>query len=234
MFALFAQVIEETTRLEYFGIPVFDDDIYKLLARFVVNAIVLAIIVRCIYYKNSGSKDYLFSYCMLNVLVFFICFTLKKFDLGLGMALGLFAIFGILRYRTAPIPIREMTYLFMVIGVAVINALANSKMSYVEIAATNCCIVGLAAFLEGLPLLKHEMCERVLYEKIDLITPENHELLLADLQQRTGLVISRIELGRINFLRDTVRIGVFYYPHEQVQKDGVNVTRRNVITNLGR
>ncbi len=212
--------------MEFLNIPIFDDDIYKLLVRFLINGVFLTLIVRGIYYKNSGSKNYLFTYCMMGVLIFFICFTLKKFDLGLGMALGLFAIFGILRYRTDAIPIREMTYLFMVIGVAVINALANNKMSYVELAFTNCCITGLAAFLEALPLLKHEVREKVLYENIELIKPENHKELLTDLETRTGLKISRLELGQIDFLRDTVSIGVFFYPHEQLQEAGVNVSRR--------
>ncbi|MDC0935725.1 DUF4956 domain-containing protein [Pirellulales bacterium] len=211
--------------MEFLEVPVFDDDIYKLLARFAVNCLFLTLIVRGVYYRNSGSKDYLFTYCMLNVLVFFICFTLKKFDLGLGMALGLFAIFGILRYRTTTIPIREMTYLFIVIGIAVINALANKKMSYIELAFTNGCIFGLAAFLERIPLTRHEFEETVLFEKIDLIRPENHEALIDDLQLRTGLNISRIELGEIDFLRDTVVIRVFYYPHEQAQEAGGSVMR---------
>lgn len=211
--------------MEFLEVPLFDDDIYKLMLRLSINAIVLALIVRGVYYKNSGSKDYLFTYCMLNILVFFICFTLKKFDLGLGMALGLFAIFGILRYRTTTIPIREMTYLFIVIGIAVINSLANKKMSYAELAFTNGCIFFLTAFLEWLPLLRHELEENVLYEKIDLIRPENHKALIADLQLRTGLEISRIELGEIDFLRDTVLIRVFYYASDQSQEADGSVSR---------
>jgi len=152
---------------------------------------------------------------MINVLIFFICFTLKKFDLGLGMALELFAIFGILRYRTDTIPIKDMTYLFMVIGIAVINSLANKKMSYAELAFANCCITGLAALLENIPLLRREIRETILYEKIDLIRPEKSAELVADLQERTGLKISRLELGQIDFLRDTVSIDLFYYPHDQ-------------------
>jgi hypothetical protein len=204
--------------MEFLEVPLYDDDILKLLVRFLINAFFLTLIVRGVYYKNSGSKDYIFTYCMLNVLVFFICFTLKKFDLGLGMALGLFAIFGILRYRTSTIPIREMTYLFIVIGIAVINALANKSMSYAEIAFTNGFIYGLAAFLERTQLLRHEMEEKVRYEKIELIKPENHAELITDLEFRTGLKISRIEMGQIDFLRDTVNIRIFYYPQEQVQE----------------
>ena len=214
--------------MEYLGVPLYDDDILKLLSRFLVNFVVVAMIVRFVYYKRSQSKDYLFTFFMINTLVFFICFTLKKFDLGLGMALGLFAIFGILRYRTSTIPIKEMTYLFMVIGVGVINSLANKKMSYIELAFTNICIIGLAAALENIPLLKRELRETILYEKVDLIRPENHTELVADLQERTGLKLSRLELGEINFLRDTVSIDLFYYPHEQARprEDGIEVTTR--------
>ena len=204
--------------MEFLEVPLYDDDIYKLLVRFLINAFFLTLIVRGDYYKNSGSKDYIFTYCMLNVLVFFICFTLKKFDLGLGMALGLFAIFGILRYRTNTIPIREMTYLFIVIGIAVINSLANKSMSYAELAFTNGFIYGLAAFLERIPLLRHELEEKVRYEKIELIKPENHAELIADLESRTGLKISRIKMGGIDFLLDTVNIRIFYYPREQEQE----------------
>ncbi|CAN0372571.1 unnamed protein product, partial [Ectocarpus sp. 4 AP-2014] len=157
-----------------------------------------------------------------------ICFTLKKLELELGMALGLFAIFGVLRYRTDTIPIREMSYLFVVIGLAVINALANHKVSWSELAFANGAIAVLPAFLESLPLLKQESREEILYERIDLIRPENHAELIADLQERTGLAISRIELGRIDLLRDTVSITVFYYPHEQATdgEAGIDITRR--------
>ncbi len=214
--------------MEFLGVPFYDDDILKLLFRYLVNFVVVTLIVRFVYYKHSHSKDYLFTFFMINTLVFFICFTLKKFDLGLGMALGLFAIFGILRYRTSTIPIKEMTYLFIVIGVGVINSLANKKMSYVELAFTNLCIIGLAAALENIPLLRRELRETILYEKVDLIRPENHAELVADLQERTGLKLSRLELGEINFLRDTVSIDLFYYPHEQAlpREDSIEVTMR--------
>ena len=106
----------------FLGVKLFDDDLWKLLFRFALNTAVMLLIVRMIYYPIARRKDYLFTYIMISILTFFICFTLKKFDLGLGMALGLFAIFGIIRYRTDPIPIKEMTYLFIIIGVSVINA----------------------------------------------------------------------------------------------------------------
>lgn len=212
----------------FFGSPLFDADLYKMVVRFAMNLLVLTVIVGCVYYPNSRSKDYLFTYYLLSVVVFLICFTLKKLELELGMALGLFAIFGVLRYRTDTIPIREMSYLFVVIGLAVINALANRKVSWAELAFANGAIAILPAFLESLPLLKQESREEILYERIDLIRPENHAELIADLQERTGLAISRIELGRIDLLRDTVSITVFYYPHKQATdgEAGIDITRR--------
>ena len=129
---------------EFLGIKFFDDDIYKLMFRFAIDFIAVVIIVRYIYYPSARKKEYMFTYFMISVLIFFICFTLKKFELGLGMALGLFALFGILRYRTGTIPIKEMTYLFMIIGLSVINALVNKKMSYAELAFTNVVIIGIA------------------------------------------------------------------------------------------
>jgi len=221
---------ESTMVKEFLGVPLYDNDILKLLFRYLVNFAVVTVIVRFVYYKNSLSKDYLFTFFMLNTMTFFICFTLKKFEMEVGMGLGLFAIFGILRYRTSTIPIKEMTYLFIVIGVGVINALANKKLSYAELAFTNLCVVGLAAALENIPLLRRELRETILYEKVDLIRPENHAALVVDLQERTGLKLSRLELGEINFLRDTVSIDMFYYPHEQAQprEDCIEVTMRTV------
>ena len=119
--------------MEFLEIPLIDDDFYKMMMRFVINIFFLTIVIRFLYYIKSRRKDYLLTYYMISTIVFFLCFTLKKFELDVGMALGLFAIFGILRYRTNPVDVREMTYLFIVIGVSVINALANKKMSYAEV-----------------------------------------------------------------------------------------------------
>jgi hypothetical protein len=215
--------------MEFLDVPLIDDDIAKLLVRFAIDLVFLTLIVRVVYFRHSGTKDFLFSFYMINILVFFIVFSLKKYELNLGMALGLFAIFGILRYRTDTIPIKEMTYLFMVIGVAIINALAGTQLSYLELAFTNVSIVGFAGILENLPLLRREIRETVLYEKIDYIKPENHARLVADLEDRTGLKISRVELGQIDFLRDTVTIDIFYYPSEQASSAAgdVKVTLRS-------
>jgi hypothetical protein len=117
--------------LEFLGTPLFDSkDFFKLLVKTIFNLSIILIIVRFIYYPVTKNKDYLFTYLLISLTVFLLCVLLDSVKLELGFALGLFAIFGIIRYRTDPIPIKEMTYLFLVIGVSVVNALANKKISY--------------------------------------------------------------------------------------------------------
>jgi hypothetical protein len=200
------------------GTELFDNDFWKLIFKFLLNLTVVTIIGRFIYYPITKRKDYLFSYFLISFVVFFICFTLKKIDLQLGMALGLFAIFGILRYRTDAMPIKEMTYLFVVIGLSVVNSLSSKKTSFAEIMFVNAAIVGITFTLERLWLLKHKTFKVITYEKIDLIKPQLHAELKADLEQRTGLKISDISVGTINFLNDTAQITIGYYPDEQTER----------------
>jgi len=187
------------------------EDLLKLVIRFGFNLIVTLVLVRMLYYKASRRKDYLFTYMMFSTVIFLLCFLLESVKLELGFALGLFAIFGIIRYRTTTIPIKEMTYLFVIIGVSVINALANKKISYSELLFTNLAIVAIVWGFERIWLLRHESTKMILYEKIDLIKPEKYSLLLQDLNERTGLDINRIEVGKLNFMRDTAEIKIYYY-----------------------
>lgn len=203
--------------MEFFEIPFYDDDFLKMVFRFGLNLFWTVILVRYIYYSSTKRKDYLLTYILISVVVFFICFTLKKFELGLGMALGLFAIFGILRYRTDTIPIKEMTYLFVVIGIAVMNALANKKMSIAEILLANSSLIIIAYILERVVLLKHETRKVILYDNIDLIKPECYDELKADLESRTGLFINRIEIGKLDFLRDVANVRIFYFDQDQLK-----------------
>jgi hypothetical protein len=187
------------------------EDFADLLFRFSFNLIVVLYLVRSLYYRTTRRKDYLFTYILISLVVFFMCFLLENIKLELGFALGLFAIFGIIRYRTQQIPIREMTYLFLVIGISVINALSNRKVSYAELVFTNLALIVITYLLERVFLLQHESRKVVNYEKIDLIVPEKRAELLKDLEERTGLTINRVEVGRIDFLRDTARVFVYYY-----------------------
>lgn len=128
----------------------------------------------------------------------------------LGFALGLFAVFGILRYRTEPIPIKEMTYLFIVIGLAMINALANKKISWAELMFVNSTILLVTLSFEKLWFNNEVQSKNVVYERIDLIKSENRLEMIRDLRERTGLDIIRIQIGKIDFLRDVANVTVFF------------------------
>jgi len=157
--------------------------------------------------------------------IFLLVFLLSNVKLQMGFALGLFAIFRIIRYRTDAVPIKELTYLFATIGISVINALANKKVSYAELITTNLIILGLIYGIEKVWLLKSEFCKLVIYEKIELIKQDKHDELMADLQQRTGLKINRIEIGKIDFLKDVAEISIFYFGDE----NRVNLTEQHAI-----
>jgi hypothetical protein len=199
----------------FLGIELFDkEDFWELVVRFLFNSLIIFLLVKQLYYNTTRRKDYLFTYLLIAAVVFFLCFLLENVKLQLGFALGLFAIFGILRYRTQQIPIKEMTYLFLVIGISVINALSNDKISYAELIFTNLALFIITFILEKTWYLKHENIKRITYEKIENILPENRHILIADLEKRTGLKINKLEIGRINFLRDSVRIMIYYYEPE--------------------
>jgi hypothetical protein len=183
----------------------------ELFLRFSLNFIVMMVLVRWLYYSTTRRKDYLFTYILISSVVFLLCYLLESVKLQIGFALGLFAIFGIIRYRTNAIPIREMTYLFLIIGVSVVNSLADEDTSVAEILFSNGAIIFATFGLEKLWLLKHESSKIVNYEKIDLIRPENYRELIKDLQQRTGIKkIKRVEVGKIDFLRDTCLLTIYY------------------------
>lgn len=188
------------------NIPWFDDDFYKMMFRFLLNISFLTIIIRALYFASAKRKDYLFTYYMIGIIVFFLCFTLKKYELDIGMALGLFAIFGIIRYRTDAIAIKEMTYLFVVIGVSVMNSLANQKMSFAEIITANVLIVVALYIMEKKWLLKRQITKKVQYEKIENIKPENYAILKRDLEERLGVEIDRIDVGDVDFLKDSATL----------------------------
>lgn len=200
--------------MEVLGMSFFSEDIYKMLFRLALNIVSLTLIIRGLYYRSSRRKDYVFTYYMISIIVFLICVTLKKFELDLGMALGLFAIFGILRYRTNAIEIKEMTYLFVVIGVSIINALAGKKMSGIETLTANIIVVLAIVVIEWMWTLKQEVSKEIVYEKIENIRPENRTELIADLEKRTGLKINNVEVGNINFLADTAMLTITYFKNQ--------------------
>ena len=203
------ELLEET---RFFGNRLLDSkDLGELVFRFAIDFIFAFIIIRLIYYSIYKQKEYLFTYFLFNILIFLVCILLSSVKLKLGFAFGLFAIFAILRYRTEQIPIKEMTYLFVVIIVAVVNALSSKKISYAELLFTNLVIVGAIYGLEKIWLQRKETIKTITYEKIELIKPENYQQLIKDLRERTGLDIHRVDIVSINFLRDTARLKIYYY-----------------------
>ena len=212
--------------MEIFGIKLINpSDFLELLMRFTLNFIVIFIAVRFLYYRVRKRRDYLFTYILISTVIFLLCFLLENVKLELGFALGLFAIFGIIRYRTQQMPIKEMTYLFLVIGISVINALSNKKISYAELLTTNALILLVTYGLERMMILKHESSKSITYEKIELIKPERRQKLINDLEKRTGININRIEVGKIDFLRDTARINIYYFEFENLADDQGNQGR---------
>ncbi|MCB0763189.1 MAG: DUF4956 domain-containing protein [Flavobacteriales bacterium] len=201
--------------MKIFGMPLFHADMWELLFKFSLDAVVLFILIRLIYYPIHRKKDYLFTYFLFNVLIFFLCVLLNSVKLSIGFAFGLFAIFGVLRYRTEQISIKDMTYLFAVITVAVINSLASKKVSIAELVFTDGMILLMTYALEHLWLTRHEAMKVLTYERIELIKPENRLALYDDLHQRLGVKVSRVEIGKIDLLRDTAQMRVFYFEDEQ-------------------
>ena len=197
----------------------FSNDFYALLIRLGINLFFLTILIRFLYYTKTKRKDYLFTYFLIGIITFFLCFGLMQMDIDTGMGLGLFAIFGIIRYRTDAIEIKEMTYLFMVIGISVVNALASNELSISEVTVINVTVLLVTFILENLWLMKHETRKTINYERIDLIKPEQRDLLKADLEKRTGLLINRVEVGKIDFLNDTAQVRIYYYADEQEFSD---------------
>lgn len=183
----------------------------ELVIRFLLNTAVIAFIVRVFYYPKSKRRDYFVTFILISISVFLLIFLMGGVKLKVGFALGLFAIFGIIRYRTESVPIREMTYLFLIIAVSAINGLATS-ISYVELLATNLLFIISIWAMESNRWVKHVASKLVMYDNINLITPEKESELVEDLKKRTGLDIIRVEVGAIDFSKDTAMVKIYYEP----------------------
>lgn len=193
---------------------------YELIIRFSINLGLLLLLVRGIYYPVQRRKDFLFAYIIMGMIIFVLCYLLVDTDMDTGFALGLFAILGIVRYRTDTVPIKEMTYLFVAMGISVLNALA--EISHFELLFANLVIILLAYFMEKLWLLRHEVQKVITYEKIELVKTQNHDALKQDLEERTGIKINRLEVGKIDFLRDTAQIFIYFYEEDQAANHSGN------------
>ncbi|MBD5193455.1 MAG: DUF4956 domain-containing protein [Paramuribaculum sp.] len=208
--------------LELLDAPLIDTtDMTALLLRFLFNTVFAMIIIAGLYYPKSKRREYFFTFALISISIFFLIYLLGSVKIKVGFALGLFAIFGIIRYRTESMSVREMTYLFVIIAISVINALAVS-LSFGELTLTNLIFVGFIYLCEKLPFTKAQEEKLVLYDRIDLIHPDKEEELLEDLKNRLGLEILAIQIGAVDFLHDTAMIKVFYRSNKKFGDSTVN------------
>lgn len=198
--------------LDYIGFKDLIDlqDLSKLAFRLLVDLVFATLIIRTVYRRLYGQNEYVFTYFAFNIITFTLCFLLRKVPIELGFALGLFAVFGILRYRTEPIGIRDLTYLFIVIGLAILNAVANKKVSMAELLLVNSVICGMTVALEWIPRKTREHTQAVTYDNLELLSGSDRTALITDLQQRTGLHVKRVVVRRFDLLRDTADLLVYY------------------------
>ena len=196
----------------------------ELMLRFLLNCAVVIAVIRLFYYPKSRRRDYFFTFTLISISIFLLIFMLGSVKIKIGFALGLFAIFGIIRYRTESMPVREMTYLFAIIAISVINALA-SDLSVAELLVTNLLFIVSFWIMESGRWLQHRAVKLVLYDRIELITPERREELIEDLKRRTGLNIEKVEVGHIDFLKDSSMLKVYYVP-ETIETNTVDTITR--------
>lgn len=215
----------EEQSIDFLGLPVFDGpSLWKMLILFGINLLVCWIITHFFYYRKSRRRDYYFTYLLFSTAIFFILNQLQTMKMEVGIVLGLFGIFSMIRYRTEQLPIREMTYLFVLIAISIING-SGMATSYVSFIAVNVLFILIIAVLEAVGMFNHKGQKIITYEKIELIRPERREELLADLKARTGLDIVKVQVGSIDFLKDTAFLKVTYIPDDLEPNDIDMVTK---------
>ena len=198
------------TQTDFLGVPLIDTtSLWTLLLRFVFNFVVCWIIIRCFYFKKSQRRDYYFTFMLFAVVIFLIITLMENMKMNVAYALGLFAIFGMIRYRTETLRIREMTYLFVVMGVSIINGQALTT-SYAELFLTNFLVILAIWVFEGNKHMKNLSEKVILYDKIDLVKHGREEELKADLEKRLGVKIRKVDVGAVDFIRDMAMLRIVY------------------------
>jgi Domain of unknown function (DUF4956) len=184
--------------------------------RLLIQTFFLFGLVRFLYYPQNRNREMTFSFLVFGMVIFFVMFFMIQVKVSLGFAVGAMAIFGILRYRTEPMPTKDLTYLLVVVGLSVLNAVL--KFQPLELIAINTLLLAFTLFGERIPGLENGRQANVQYERLDLIVPERHHELIADLEQRTGWVVRGFEAGDIDFLKDTVQLRVMYHQPKTPQR----------------
>lgn len=213
------------SQTDFLEVPLFDSlSLWTLLLRFVFNFLVCWIIIRFFYYRKSQRRDYYFTFMMFAVVIFLIISLMDNMKMNVAYALGLFAIFGMIRYRTETLRIREMTYLFVVMGVSIINGQALTT-SYSELVITNLMVILAIWLFEGGKYAKQMSEKIILYDKIDLVNKDREGELKEDIEKRTGLKVERLEIGHIDYLRDAAFIKIWYRPQPGEANTIGNITK---------
>jgi hypothetical protein len=197
-----------------------EHNILEFLIKIGINLITLYAVVGLLHYRLYKKSEFIFTYTIFNVIIFLLSFVLRNNTMSIGAAFGLFAVFSMIRYRTEDISARDMTYLFIVIAVGMLNAVHTlagatpgsiASNSLLELVIYNAILVGISFALESSIIMKRELMQSVQYENITNIKPVNREALLADLSERTGLKVHRVEIGKIDFIRDSANVKIYYY-----------------------
>ncbi|WP_317897475.1 DUF4956 domain-containing protein [Aurantibacillus circumpalustris] len=188
----------------------------KLFYRLLIDFVSVFILVRGVYFHVYKRLELFFTFFIFNLVIFLICFLLNKVDLSMGAAFGLFAVFSMLRYRTEDISIKDMSYLFLVIAIGLISAVtkvknASDSYEYIFLILINSTIIVLAYLLESKVLFKKEAIQIINYDNMDLIQSQNQTLLIEDIKKRTGINAHRISISKIDFLKPSVQIKVYYF-----------------------
>lgn len=210
----------------FLGVPLVDmTSLWTLLLRFAFHFLVCWVIVRCFYYPKSRRNDYYFTFMLFAVTIFLLIIQMDNMKMAISFALGLFAIFGMIRYRTETLKVREMTYLFIIIGISIINGLALT-VSYVELLVTNALfIISIWLFESNILASRRTETKIILYDKIENAKHGREDELIADLKERTGLDITNVEVGHIDFLRDVAFVKVTYKPFSKAQNTINSITK---------
>lgn len=189
--------------------PLFEKLSEKFFMRLAIDFIAVLILIRAIYFPIYKNREFFFTLFIFNLIIFLITFILNKVEMSMGAAFGLFAVFSMLRYRTEGISMKDMTYLFLVIAMGLITAV--SKGNWDELALLNGIILFITYLLESNLLMRRELSKSILYENIEMIKPQHREALIKDLSERTGITINRIVVGKVDFLKDTATIRIYFY-----------------------
>jgi Domain of unknown function (DUF4956) len=186
------------------------EDFFKLLSRLGMDLAIVSIIVWFVYYRLYRNREMVFTYYIFNIITYAMCTLLRKTPMDMGFAIGLFAVFGILRYRTEQIRVRDLTYLFVVLGLAIVNGVANKKVSLAELVLVNLVIVGATSLLELNPRGQWTESTPMLYDRLEFLKPGQQVALHADLTSRLGWEVLRVQIHRVDLLRDAAELTVSY------------------------